>query len=51
MLDGWRIGSNIMRLQDIVGVFKEGDTIIGKSRKESKLLSKESIDLRLPQIL
>ena len=48
--DGWRIGSNIMRLQDIVGVFKEGQTIIGKSRKKL-LVSKESVDLRLPQTL
>ena len=33
--NGWRVGSNILRLEDIVGVFKEGQTIIGKSRKNT----------------
>ena len=40
--DGWRIGSNIMRLQDIVGVFKEGQTIIGKSRKKTARIQRIS---------
>ena len=42
---GWRVGSNILRLEDIVGVFKEGQTIIGKSKKKTariKTISRSS---------
>ena len=32
--DGWKKGSNIMRLQEIVGVFEAGKQIVGKSKNK-----------------
>ena len=36
--NGWRVGSNILRLQEIVGVFKSGDQIIGKGGKKTAII-------------
>lgn len=37
--NGWNKGSNVLRLVDITGVFREGSTITGKARGKSATIS------------
>lgn len=37
--NGWKVGSNILRLTNVVGIFRENVSIVGNSRKKSAVIS------------